>query len=216
MEGKFSTALGIDLASGESTEIFKWLLAAILFGARISGRIAVQTYNEFARENLLTPNKLLRRGWDRLVEVLDRGGYVRYDFKTATKLLEVCQTLMERYHGDLNTLHSVAKDTGDLEQRIRQLGKGVGEVSAGIFLREMRGTWRKAEPLPSDLVLSGAENLGLLRKKPKDRKRALEQLKAKWAEEGGRLARFPDFEAALLRRGLAVRRNLRKRSKGEI
>lgn len=86
--GKFSTALGIDLASGESTEIFKWLLAAILFGARISGRIAVQTYNEFARENLLTPNKLLRRGWNGLVEVLDRGGYVRYDFKTATKLLE--------------------------------------------------------------------------------------------------------------------------------
>ncbi|MGD0290471.1 MAG: hypothetical protein ABSC63_12545 [Candidatus Binataceae bacterium] len=214
MGGKFSTALGIALASGESPEIFKWLLAAILFGARISGRIAVQTYNEFSRENLLTPNDLLRRGWNGLVEVLDRGGYVRYDFKTATKLLEVCRTLMERYHGDLNTLHSGAKGPGDLEQRIRQLGKGVGEVSVGIFLREMRGTWRKAEPLPSDLVLSGAESLGLLGKNPKDRKRALEQLKAKWAEEGGRLAQFPDFEAALLRRGLAARRNSRKRSNG--
>lgn len=153
MGGKFSTALAIDLASGESTEIFKWLLAAILFGARISGRIAVQTYNELSRENLLTPNKLLRRGWNGLVEVLDRGGYVRYDFKTSTTLLEVCQTLVERYHGDLNTLHSRAKDPADLEQRIRQLGKGVGEITSGIFLREMRGTWRKAEPLPSDLVL---------------------------------------------------------------
>jgi hypothetical protein len=68
--------------------------------------------------------------------------------------------------------------------------------------------------LPSDLVLSGAESLGLLGKNPKDRKRALEQLKAKWAEEGGRLAQFPDFEAALLRRGLAARRNSRKRSNG--
>jgi hypothetical protein len=215
MGGKFSTALGIDLASGESPEIFKWLLAAVLFGARISGRIAVQTYNEFSRENLLNPNELLRRGWNGLVEVLDRGGYVRYDFKTATKLLQVCQTLMDRYDGDLNTLHSRAKGPGDLEQRIRQLGKGVGEVSVGIFLREMRGTWHKAEPLPSDLVLSGAESLGLLGKNPKDRKRALEQLKAKWAEEGGRLAQFPDFEAALLRRGLAARRNSRKRSNGE-
>ena len=215
MGGRFSTALGIDLASRESPEIFKWLLAAILFGARISGRIAVQTYNEFSRENLLNPNELLRRGWNGLVEVLDRGGYVRYDFKTATKLLQVCQTLMDRYDGDLNTLHSRAKGPGDLEQRIRQLGKGVGEVSVGIFLREMRGTWHKAEPLPSDLVLSGAESLGLLGKNPKDRKRALEQLKAKWAEEGGRLAQFPDFEAALLRRGLAARRNSRKRSNGE-
>lgn len=79
----------------------------------------------------------------------------------------------------------------------------------------MRGIWRKAEPLPSDLVLSGAESLGLLGKKLNDRNRALEQLKAKWAEEGERLAQFPDFEAALLRRGLAVRRNSRKRSKGE-
>ena len=213
MGGKFSTALAIDLASGESTEIFKWMLAAILFGARISGRIAVQTYNELSRENLLTPNKLLRRGWNGLVEVLDRGGYVRYDFKTATTLLEVCQTLVERYHGDLNTLHSRAKDPADLEQRIRQLGKGVGEITSGIFLREMRGTWRKAEPLPSDLVLSGAESLGLLGKKPNDRNRSLEQLKAKWAEEGGRLEQFPDFEAALLRRGLVVRRTARKRSR---
>lgn len=213
--GRFSTALGIDLASGESTEIFKWFLAAILFGARISGSIAVQTYNEFARENLLTPAKLLRRGWNGLVEVLDRGGYVRYDFKTATKLLEVCQTLMDRYDGDLNTLHSSAEGPADLEQKIRQLGKGVGEVSVGIFLREMRGIWRKAEPMPSDLVLSGAESLGLLGKNPKDKRRALEELKAKWAEEGGRPAQFPDFEAALLRRGLATRRNSRKRSKRE-
>jgi endonuclease III len=213
--GRFSTVLGIDLASGESTEIFKWLLAAILFGARISGRIAVQTYNEFVRENLLTPNQLLRRGWDGLVEVLDRGGYVRYDFKTATKLLEVCQTLMDRYDGDLHTLHSRAEGPADLEQKIHELGKGIGDITAGIFLREMRGIWRKAEPMPSDLVLSGAQSLGLLGRNPQDKKRALEQLKIKWAEEGGRPAQFPDFEAALLRRGLAVRRNSRKRGKGE-
>jgi len=211
--GRFSAELGIDLASGESAEIFKWFLAAILFGARISGRIAAQTYNEFAREKLLSPDKLLRRGWDGLVEVLDRGGYVRYDFKTATKLLEVCQALKDRYDGDLNTLHSKAKDAADLEQRIRQLGKGIGEVTAGIFLRELRGTWRKAEPMPSDLVLSGAESLGLLEKNPQDKKRALDQLKARWTEQGGRLAQFPDFEAALLRHGLAVRRIARKRAR---
>jgi hypothetical protein len=84
--GRFSAELGIDFAHGKSSEVFKWLLAAILFGARISGRVAVQTYREFAKEGLLSPDKISRRGWDGLVEVLDRGGYVRYDFKTATPI----------------------------------------------------------------------------------------------------------------------------------
>jgi hypothetical protein len=34
--GKFSHELGIELAAGRSAEIFKWFLASVLFGARIS------------------------------------------------------------------------------------------------------------------------------------------------------------------------------------
>ena len=34
--GRYSKELGIDLESGRSDEIFKWFLASILFGARIS------------------------------------------------------------------------------------------------------------------------------------------------------------------------------------
>jgi hypothetical protein len=40
---KFSTALGIDLNNSTSEEVFKWFLASILFGARISETIAVKT-----------------------------------------------------------------------------------------------------------------------------------------------------------------------------
>jgi len=32
----------------------------------------------------LDPEKILEAGWDKLVEVLDRGHYVRYDFSTTT------------------------------------------------------------------------------------------------------------------------------------
>jgi len=162
--GRFSTELGIDVDSGESLEIFKWFLAAILFGARISGRIANGTYREFAKEGLLSADKILRCGWTGLVRALDRGGYTRYDFKTATKLLGICGALVENYAGDLNKLHTAAKNAPDLEKRVKELGKGIGDVTAGIFLREMRGTWAKAEPLPSDLVLIGAKELGLLPK----------------------------------------------------
>ena len=101
--GRYSKTLGIDLGSGTSEEVFKWLLAAILFGARISETLAVWTFHEFIRAGLMTPQEVLDRGWDGLVAILDRGGYVRYDFKTAaSKLLDVAGHLMDHYRGDLN------------------------------------------------------------------------------------------------------------------
>lgn len=204
--GRFSTELGIDIESGKSSEIFKWFLAAVLFGARISGPIATRTYHEFTREGLVSADKILRRGWTGLVRVLDRGGYARYDFKTATKLLEVCRALEDGYAGDLNKLHATAENPRDLERRIKELGKGIGDVTAGIFLREMRGIWVKAEPLPSDLVLLAAMQLDLLPKAPSNSAHALRELKALWICENGRLSQFADFEAALVRHGLAVRK----------
>lgn len=207
--GRFSTELSINVSSGDSSEIFKWFLAAILFGARISGRIATKTYREFAKDRLLSADKILRCGWTGLVRVLDRGGYARYDFRTATKLLGICGALADTYAGDLNKLHEAAKNARDLENRVKDLGKGIGDVTAGIFLREMRVTWPKAEPLPSDLVLIGAKELGLLPKVPISKARALSELKTRWMREAGRLSQFPDFEAALLRHGLAVRKTHR-------
>jgi hypothetical protein len=35
----------------------------------------------------------MEKGWDGLVAILDRGGYVCYDYKTATKLLEINRNL---------------------------------------------------------------------------------------------------------------------------
>lgn len=204
--GRFSKALGIDLGSGASQEIFKWLLAAILFGARISETLAVRTFHEFIRAGLITPQQLVERGWDGLVAILDRGGYVRYDFKTASKLLEVAGHLMDHYRGDLNTLHRAAEDTLDLERRLKALGKGIGEVTVNIFLREMRGIWIKADPSLSELVLAAARNTRFIPAGTVDKRKALHLLMSIWQREGKRAGDFPDFEAALLRLGLEERR----------
>lgn len=204
--GRFSKALGIALGSGASEEIFKWLLAAILFGARISEILAVRTFREFVRAGLTTPQKLLDRGWDGLVAILDRGGYVRYDFKTASKLLEVAGHLVDQYAGDMTALHQAAEDPADLERRVQDLGKGIGEVTVNIFLREMRGIWSKADPSPSELVLAAARNSRLIPADTADKRKALRLLTAIWQREGNPAADFPDFEAALLRLGLEQRR----------
>jgi endonuclease III len=198
---KFSSSLNINLSSADSEEVFKWFLASILFGARISETIVINTYKQFEREGVLSAQKILDTGWDGLVRILDNGGYVRYDFKTATKLLEVMGKLKELYHGDLNKLHEQAKDSLDLEDRLKNLGKGIGEVTANIFLRELRGIWQKADPLPSDLVILSARNLRLISSKRKSKKEILNELKKIYQKNRIKGKDFVDFEAALLRLG---------------
>jgi endonuclease III len=136
--GSFSKVLGMDLRSSRRQEVFRWFLAAILFGARISERLAAKTFQVFDLAGVTSPEKILERGWEGMVQLLDEGGYARYDFKTATKLLEMAKALAEQYGGDLNRLHGMASDPADLENRIQSLAKGIGQVTTNIFLRDMR------------------------------------------------------------------------------
>jgi endonuclease III len=198
--------LGIDLSKRESDEIFKWFIASVLFGARISETIAMNTYRQFERDKLLTPQRIIARGWSRLVESLDRGGYVRYDFKTATKFLELSDALMRTHDGDLNRLHDAARDRADLEKRLKSL-KGIGDVTANIFLRELREVWEKAEPLPQEPVIVAARNLGLI--KFKDPAKTLGELKEVWRANRPPGRTFVSFEVALLRLGRLYCKKLR-------
>lgn len=124
-----------------SEEIFKWFLSSKLSGGRISADISTRTYEQFVRHNLTSPEKILAAGQEKLVEVLDGGGYGRYDFATASRRLEICLNLPFEYKGDFNQLQAKAVDGADLENRFRQLGKGVGPVTIQIFLKEMRSLW---------------------------------------------------------------------------
>jgi endonuclease III len=153
----YSGELGLDLTKPEDR--FKWFLASMLFAKRISAEIAKETYLYFEQEELTSPDAILRAGWDRLVEVLDHGGYTRYDFSTATKLLGIAKTLKEKY-GSLERLHAESSSPSDLEKRLQEF-KGVGPVGVNIFLRELRGIWDKAKPTPSPMAALTAQRIGL-------------------------------------------------------
>jgi len=202
---RYAAALGIDLAA-DSGERFKWFLAALLYGTRISESLASRTWREFAARGALAPQRMLDTGWDGLVAILDAGGYTRYDFKTATKLLAVCAALLRDYAGDLDALHGAASDPRDLEARLKALGKGIGDTTVAIFLRELRGIWSKAAPPLSPLALSAAQTLGYLRHDRQADGEALARLQQAWADDGQAAESFADFEAALVRVGLRLRR----------
>jgi len=153
----YSEELDLDLT--KSKERFKWFLASLLFAKRISAEIAKKTYRRFEEEEITTPERILKAGWDRLVEVLDSGGYVRYDFSTASNLLTIMGELKEKY-GDLESLHKESSNPMDLEKRLREF-RGVGPVGVNIFLRELRGIWEKAKTKPSKIAIKTAQRIDL-------------------------------------------------------
>lgn len=154
----YSRELGIDVRTPAGRT--KWFLAAILFAAPIRAESAIKTYKVFEKNGVVTPKHILDTGWDGLVGLLDAGGYTRYDFKTADKLLEVMKNIVEGY-GSIDKLYAVATDSRDLETRIKSLGKGIGDSTVNIFLRELRPVWKKADPSVRPEVIKLAKRLNV-------------------------------------------------------
>lgn len=200
--GCFSSELGLSLPARRRKDLFLWFLASILYGARISGSIVAKTHAEFVRRGLTTPERIVKSGWDGLVDALDAGGYARYDFKTATKLLEVMTHLIEQYGGDLEALHDAAGDERDVETRLKALGKGIGELTVQIFLRELRGIWPKAQPALSPLSLLAVRDLALISRDGMGADRStVDRLTSLWKRAGVKGKSFSDFESGLVRLG---------------
>jgi hypothetical protein len=106
--------------------------------------------------------------------------------------------LIEKYGGSLTRLHDQALDSRDLEKRIKELGKGIGNVTVSIFLRELRDIWSKADPYPTPMVVEAAKQLGIVDQNA-DPKDSLRQLKVFWSRNPVSGRSFVNFETALLR-----------------
>ena len=132
----YAKELGIDLSSKQEAEYFKWFLACLLFGKPIQQEVAKRTYFEFVNDGLTNPDAIIQAGWDKLVEVLDKGHYVRFDYSTATKLLDVCRALKEKY-GTITNLLKQGQSIDELSSRLQEF-KGIGQKTAEIFLRDIR------------------------------------------------------------------------------
>ncbi len=189
----YSAALGIDLRSRRPAEVSKWFLASMLYAKPIREETATRTYKVFEAEHRTTAERIVGAGWEGLVGLLDAGGYVRYDFSTADRLLAVFGTLQTEYGGDLNRLHAAARDSVDLARLLKGLGKGIGDVTVAIFLRELRGIWSKARPGLTPLERLALSKLGLSEKEMEPTARRLRvspvRLRTALARYGIRLRR---------------------------
>jgi hypothetical protein len=193
----FSQELGIDVKK----EPFKWFLASILFGARISTTIAKRTYRAYEEAELTSTRKIAAADTVTLIELHGRGGYARYDGITADYIKGIARKLLEDYDGDATKLDLLSRNPKDLERRLQEF-RGIGPVTAKIFLREMRGLWKNADPYPTPIEILAAKKLGIITSEED----ALEKLKEFWHKNKVEGYDFRNFEAALVRIGLNLRR----------
>lgn len=187
--GRWSRELGLDV-DRVGDDVDRWFLAASLFGTRISAAIAVRTYRVLRAHGVSMPVEVAPCRWDDLVAWLDEGGYTRYDYRTATRLLDSAEVVAERY-GAPHEIGARHPDPRDLEAALDAL-PGWGPTTVGIFLRELRGVWPGAQPPLDGRVIAAARHLGVLRgTRPTPR-----QLAAAAARQG---VDARDLEAALAR-----------------
>ena len=195
--GRYSRELGIDLDTGGGG-VDQWFCAATLFGTRITAATAVRTYAALSAAGVRTVQDAGERSWDDLVGLLDAGGYVRYDFRTATRLQLLADEVRTRFGGSVESLATVT-DARVLETALDSL-PGWGPTTVRIFLRELRDVWPGAQPPLDERALRAARHL----KFPISRRRG-DQIDALRAVAHDARRDVRDLETSLIRLTLAHR-----------
>jgi hypothetical protein len=162
--GRYSAELGIDVDAGEA-QVERWFVAATLFGARIPARVAERTFGVLAAAGLARIGQMRHVPSGDLIAMLDAGGYARYDFRTATRLLELSEIINERYDGQVAVIGRRFAAYPALHAALDAL-PGWGPVTIRLFLRELRGVWPGADPPLDERALNAAHHLGLLAARP--------------------------------------------------
>ncbi len=164
----YAEEAGIELRNTPQP-LYRLLVLAHLLSARIKGSIAVASARALHEAGLRDPRRMADAGRQERVDALGRGGYRRYDERTATQLGDAAALVTERWNGDLRGLRAEADgDVRELRRLLREF-PGVGPTGADIFLREVQRVWPEVAPYLDDKALRGAERLRL----PRDPERLL-------------------------------------------
>jgi endonuclease III len=157
----YAEEIGIRLGRGGPSPLFRLLCAALLLSARISADIAVAAARALADHGWTTPRKLADATWAERTRVLNRAGYARYDERTSRMLEDTARHLLDAYGGDLRRLRDAAERDPEQERRLLKEFKGIGDVGADIFLREVQRAWPELRPFFDRRALASARRLKL-------------------------------------------------------
>jgi endonuclease III len=157
----YAEEAGIRVDRNTPAMLFQLLALSMLLSARISSSKAVEATRALRKAGLTTPRKMAGATWQERVDVLTQHGYKRYDESYARMLGQSADHLIEAYGGDLRRLRDAAEHDALQERKRLQEFKGIGEVGADIFLREVQVAWDEVAPYADARVLDAAQRLGL-------------------------------------------------------
>src|SRR5919202_559464 len=130
----FAEEIGVRVERGTPAVLFGLLCASLLMSARISHEISIVAARGVVRR-WSTARKLDGSTWEQRVRVLNEAGYTRDE----------------------------AERDPRAERRALKQFKGVGDVGADIFLREVQVTWDEVFPFADERARRAAGRLGLPR-----------------------------------------------------
>ncbi|GAB4137321.1 MAG: hypothetical protein Tsb0016_02430 [Sphingomonadales bacterium] len=157
----YAEELEIGIGKNTPSPLFCWLCAALLMSARISTGIAVKAAAGLFARGWTTAHKMQESTWRQRVDALNDAGYGRFDESTARMLGDGAARLLDQYGGDLRRLRQEAKRRPQAEREALKAFKGIGDVGADIFLREMQGVWDELYPFLDPKAARAASQLGL-------------------------------------------------------
>ena len=157
----YAEELHIAVGGNTPSPLYRWLIASLLFSARIAAGQAQGAAKALFDQGWRTPEKMAQTSWSERVKVLNRSGYARYDESTSRYIGDTTELLLDRYGGDLRKLRAEAgRDVGK-ERALLKAFKGIGDVGADIFFREVQVAWDELYPFADRKALDVAGRLGL-------------------------------------------------------
>lgn len=125
---------GLDPLSGDD-DLFRWFLLSYLFGKPIQSTVAVNTWKLFVERKVDTPWAIIDMPERKLVHLLHKGGYTRYQHVTARGLRICMEQLIQGYEGSLYLMLESSQNEDEFLKRLKKL-YGVGPKTAEIIMRE--------------------------------------------------------------------------------
>ena len=126
--------------------------------------------------------------WEQRTRTLNQAGYARYDESTSRMLGDTAEMLLDRYGATAPAARCRGRDPGR-ERTLLKECKGIGDVGADIFCREVQVAWSELFPFADRRALEAARRFGLEGDADSLARRVPEGLPAPARRSGAHLAR---------------------------
>jgi endonuclease III len=141
--------------------LFQLLVLCMLASKPIDAAIAMRAARELFTAGLRTPKAVLAADRRTMISAFGRAHYVRYDESSATRLTDLAERVRDEYSGDLREIAAKSDHDVTVAKRILKEFKGIGDIGADIYLREVQDVWSWIRPYFDERATDTAKQLGL-------------------------------------------------------